>query len=333
MRPSRRRSLALAFAGSVLALALVLLARPARIVALVGTASPTGVAVAFAWGCVVLLARGARLAALLAPRLPAGRATAVVALAQFAVGVLPLRLGELALPALLELAGVPGLLRGLAYALVVRLADVAALALWAVVAVLVADRSPLTVAALALLLFTVVLAAVVLSRRLPWLVGRWRRRSGLRRTLLRQVLQVRRELRVLCRSPRRALLVAAGSIVVWGGLWGLTASLLDAMGRTWPPEAVLASVVGAAVASSLPINAVGSFGSLEAGWTAAAVAFGVPAGQALADGFATHLWSLGFSLVLALPALPALALRRTAAVAPAASRARRTARRRNDGAP
>lgn len=332
MKAVGSRSLALGLIGLVLAVALVLLARPARIVALVGTARLPGVAVALLWACGVLLARSVRLAVLLAPNLPVVRAAAVVSVSQCAASVLPLRLGELALPPLLEVAGVPGLVRGLAYAVLVRLLDVAALVIWTTVAVLALGTPASAGAILALMLVAVTVAVISGQRLLPPLVRRWRVAGRLRRASARQLLQVRREIRLLRRSPTRALLALATSVAVWGGLWGLTATLLTAMGRHWPAPAVLASVVGAAVGSSLPINAVGSFGSLEAGWTAAAAAFGIPAGQALADGFATHLWSLAFSLLFAVPGLVFLALSHPGSTL-SRVRATLTQRRRNSGGP
>jgi len=324
----RARSSLLGLAGLLLAIALVVLASPGKILALVGTAQLEGVALALLWGCGVLLARSVRLAVLLAPNLPVGRAAAVVAVSQCAASVLPLRLGELALPPLLELAGVRGLVRGLAYAVLVRLLDVAALVVWAAVAVLTLGASAATGAVLAALLAAVVAAMVLALRLLPALARRWRRAGRARRAAVRQLLQVRRELRVLRRRPARAVVAFATSVAVWGALWGLTASLLTAMGRHWPAPAVLAGVVGAAVGSSLPINAVGSFGSLEAGWTAAAAAFGVPAAQALADGFATHLWSLAFSLLFAVPGLAFLTIFQSGSVL-RKLRAALTQRRRN----
>jgi uncharacterized membrane protein YbhN (UPF0104 family) len=45
----------------------------------------------------------------------------------------------------------------------------------------------------------------------------------------------------------------------------------------------------------LPINVVGNIGTLEAGWTAAFVALGMPVDIAAATGLASHLWSLLFA--------------------------------------
>jgi uncharacterized membrane protein YbhN (UPF0104 family) len=82
------------------------------------------------------------------------------------------------------------------------------------------------------------------------------------------------------------------SLLVWGAIWAVTLALLRGMGLTWPPGPVLLGVVGAALGSSLPVNSVGNFGTQEAGWAAALAGVGVPAQQALAAGFACHLWVL-----------------------------------------
>ncbi len=49
---------------------------------------------------------------------------------------------------------------------------------------------------------------------------------------------------------------------------------------------------------------------MEAGWTAAMAPFALPTAEVVAAGFATHLWSVLFALLLALVAVPFLSLRR-----------------------
>jgi uncharacterized membrane protein YbhN (UPF0104 family) len=150
---------------------------------------------------------------------------------------------------------------------------------------------------------------------LRWLrraARRWRRAGGVRRRTLRQLLQVRRELREAARSPLRAAGALLLSVAVWGGIWLYTTALVRAMGLTWPAAAVLLGVVGGAVGGALPVNALGSFGTQEAGWTAALAAVGVPAADALAAGFAAHLFSLTFNAVLGALGAACLALGRRA---------------------
>ncbi len=71
----------------------------------------------------------------------------------------------------------------------------------------------------------------------------------------------------------------------------------------------MVGVIGAGLGSLLPVNIVGSFGSQEAGWTAALAGVGVEPRAALAAGFACHLWSLAFNVVLGLAGAAALAAR------------------------
>ena len=78
------------------------------------------------------------------------------------------------------------------------------------------------------------------------------------------------------------------------------------MGLEWPPDSILLGMIGAALGASLPLNAVGTFGTQEAGWAAALATVGVPAKAALAAGFASHSWSVAFAAVHCLVALPFL---------------------------
>jgi len=64
---------------------------------------------------------------------------------------------------------------------------------------------------------------------------------------------------------------------------------------------ILDTVTGvafAALASILPINSFGNFGTQEAGWATGMILAGYSQETALASGFATHLLSLGFMVVL-----------------------------------
>jgi uncharacterized membrane protein YbhN (UPF0104 family) len=311
----RRSSLVLAAGGLALAVALLAAARPRAVLALARTARPSGLALAACFAVATLLMRGTRLALVVGRPLGIGRATLVVAVSQLAVVVLPMRLGELAVLPMLHAVGVTGVARGVSFAVVLRFLDLVALLAWAVVAALLVGAPPLLIGVLALAVGAVLAAAALALRRLPSLARRYRRGRPLVRRLVRQLIQVRRELRAAARSPLRLAGIAVASLAVWAGLWGLTASLLAAMGKVWPEGVVLSGVVGAAVGTALPVNAVGNFGTLEAGWTGALVAAGVPAGEALAAGFATHLWSLAFSAGNAALAVTVLALSQWAAPA------------------
>jgi uncharacterized membrane protein YbhN (UPF0104 family) len=71
---------------------------------------------------------------------------------------------------------------------------------------------------------------------------------------------------------------------------------------------VVAGSAAAAVANLLPFNLVGNLGTLEAGWTAAFAALGVPLQVAAATGLAAHLWGLIFAAFFGLLAWMILSL-------------------------
>jgi hypothetical protein len=298
MKWRRRGSWALATVGLALAAWLLLLAHPLAVLHLAGAASADLVLVALAWATLLVACRGLRLALVVGAPLRFPRAVGVTAVAQLAAAVLPLRLGDLALLPLLHATGVRGAARGLSFAVLLRFLDLNALAAWTLVAVLTAGVKPgLAVAMIAATLLAV--AVVAFSERiLGALVRRFRHRGGLRRRVLRQLLQVRRELRVAGRSPARVAGILVASLAIWGCVWGMSDALVHAMGLAWPPLVVLAAVVGAAVGGSLPINAIGNVGGLEAGWTAALAAVGVRGQEALRSAFAVHLWSLAILTLL-----------------------------------
>jgi hypothetical protein len=308
VRPRARASWWLFALGAVLAVGLLLVAQPGQVLALALRARWPGLLAALLGTLALTVVRGGRLALLAGQRLPAGRATGVAALAQLASGVLPMRLGELALVPLLQFAGVPGTVRGLSLLVLGRVLDLGALLTWALFAGALIGGSPaIAFAGAAVLVPLLVLAAAVGLRGLRRIAGRWRQRHDWRRRLLLQLLRVRGELRLAARSPLRAWGSVALSLLVWGLIWVVTAALLRAMLIDWPPGPVLLGVVGAALGSSLPVNTVGNFGTQEVGWAAALAAAGVPTQQALAAGFACHLWILLFSVVVGAAAAAYLA--------------------------
>ena len=96
-------------------------------------------------------------------------------------------------------------------------------------------------------------------------------------------------------QPVRLAAAVAASLAMWAALWALAWFLLAAMGYRWEPMTVVAGSAAASIANLLPFNLVGNLGTLEAGWTAAFVALGVPVEVAAATGFASHLWALLFA--------------------------------------
>jgi hypothetical protein len=254
-------------AGLALAVALALIATPARIWEYARHATWPGPAVAFAWAVVIAGARGVRLSLLVGRRTPGHLAVAAATVAQLAVAILPWRVGELALVPALRAAGMPGTLRAVSVLVAIRVLDVATLLAWGVAAAVLLGAPPgVAPLALAGLGGAVWLAWRAGGAVLARVAAGWRRPTGPRRVVLRHALQARRQLRQAGRSPARLGGAVACSLLAWAGVWGLCVALVRSMGFGWPAGAVLLAVIGASLAAVLPINAVGSFGTLEAGW-------------------------------------------------------------------
>ncbi len=299
MRRIGRTSWGLAAAGLLLAVVLLIVAEPAEVLALARHARWRGLLVALAGTALLTALRGARLAVLTRGAVGFPRATAAAAAAQLATGVLPLRLGELAMIPLLSAAGLPGSLRALSVLVLARVLDVVAVLIWTTVAAASFGGHPaFGLALLALLAAALAAAWIATARAMRRIARRWRHSAGWRVRALRQLLRARRELAALVRSPVRAGAAVVLSVAAWAVIWAVTVALLRAMGLVWPLAPVLLGVLGAAFGSALPIGSVGSFGNQEAGWVAALAAAGVEARTALAAGFACHLWSLVFAAAL-----------------------------------
>ncbi|MBZ5589955.1 MAG: flippase-like domain-containing protein [Acidobacteriia bacterium] len=308
MSRRRRASWWLAGVGLIIAAALLLVAQPGDVVGLAGRARWPGLLTALGGTAVAMLLRGLRLSLLAGRRLRPARATAVAAVWQLASGVLPLRLGELSLIPLLRAAGLPGTIRALSVTVLARVLDVLAVLMWAAFGTAaIGGRPLLAIAAVGVVAVLLTFAWIVGGRALRWLGSRWRKRKSWRRRMLVQLLRARKELLQLARTPAQAFASLLLSVLLWGVIWAVTATLLRAMALNFPPFLVLLGVIGAAAGSSLPVNAVGNFGTQEAGWAAALAGAGVAPRSALAAGFACHLWGLGFTLVIGAGALVYLA--------------------------
>ena len=282
----------LAFLATVLALA-----GPARVWALLTGIDLLQLAGAAVLYLAVASLRALRLALLLERgRLPITTAVPVSMAAQGAALLLPARLGELALPALLQrLAGVD-LAAGLVILVASRLLDVAALGVWSglAAAALWGVTRPLTllvVTALVLSPAALPLGLATADRCATRLLGPRGHRG---RRWARRIRRMSRAATAVRRRPARLAGAAAASLVLWGGIWLVTWRLLIAMGHPWSLRTVLTGSVPASLTNLLPISAIGNLGPLEAGWTAAFTALGIPVETAAATGLASHLWTLLF---------------------------------------
>ena len=244
--------------------------------------------------------RGLRLRLLLDHgRLGWPQATLVAAAAQGAALFAPARTGELALPWLLKRTAKRNFSSAVGTLLAARTLDLATLGLWGVAAVLAVRglTEPAALAISALLLTPIALLPLTLAAADRLALRLLAPRGVAGRRWARRVRRVRRELEKLRQRPARLLAAALASVIMWGLQWTVVWVLLDAMGHLWPPATVVAGSTAAAVANLLPFNLIGNLGTLEAGWTAAFTALGVPLEVAAATGLAAHLWGLIFAAV------------------------------------
>ncbi|HOT45977.1 MAG TPA: lysylphosphatidylglycerol synthase transmembrane domain-containing protein [Spirochaetota bacterium] len=94
--------------------------------------------------------------------------------------------------------------------------------------------------------------------------------------------------------------LAASSLLVWMALYLFSYLTLRAFGIDIGLLLSIAGSTGGVLANVLPINSFGSFGTLEAGWTAGFVLVGVSAQDAITTGFGYHIINFFVSAVLAL---------------------------------
>jgi uncharacterized protein (TIRG00374 family) len=245
-----------------------------------------------------LVLRGLRLRLLLAGgSLSWLTAIEVAAAAQAAALFAPARTGELALPWLLTRSTGRSFSSNVGTLLAARVLDLATLGVWCGAAILVIRGfgEPLALV-LALLLVAPTLLLPTAMRAADRLAVRWvASRSMVGRRWARRLRRVRREIDTLRARPTRLWGAIITSFLMWGLQWNVAWLLLVAMGYRWPFVTVTAGASAAAVANLLPFNLVGNLGTLEAGWTAAFAALGVPVQTAAASGLAAHLWGLIFA--------------------------------------
>jgi uncharacterized protein (TIRG00374 family) len=93
--------------------------------------------------------------------------------------------------------------------------------------------------------------------------------------------------------------LAMSSLLVWMALYLFSYLTLRAFGVDIGLLLSIAGSTGGVLANVLPINSFGSFGTLEAGWTAGFVLVGVSAQDAITTGFGYHIINFFVSAVLA----------------------------------
>ena len=289
-------------AGAVIAILLLAIvarmAGPSAVWHLLRSTDGRLLAAALGMSAAFLTLRGLRLRLLLeSGGLSWLTAILVAAAAQAAALFAPARLGELALPWLLTRTTGRSFSANVGTLLAARVLDLATLGVWCGAAILLIRGldEPMALA-LALLLLAPTLLLPITLRAADWLAIRWLAPRGLAgRRWARRLRRVRKEIDTLRARPARLWGALITSFLMWGLQWSVAWILLAAMGHTWPIMKVAAGASAAAVANLLPFNMIGNLGTLEAGWTAAFVALGVPLQVAAASGLAAHLWGLIFA--------------------------------------
>lgn len=227
--------------------------------------------------------------------------------------VLPLKLGELTYVYLLKKERSASISQGLSSLLVVRLFDLLAIALLFIVFSL-ALRTPqsLTVAfgwilafiGLLLGIITAVLVVARFDRKIFGFAGRFgklqkfalfiRLRDGLSGIFghLRQFRPSETLEWVALAAGEWLVNFMVFQVILLGMLPGI-----PGMGLAPHFYDTVVSVTFSALASVLPINSFGNFGTQEAGWTAGLMLLGYAQPAAIYSGFATHLLTLAYMLV------------------------------------
>lgn len=269
-------------------------------------------AVSFVAYCCTYLARARRFG-VLGARASTPMLFAVVSIHAAMNRLMPLKTGELAYPVLAQRVGAATVGEGLVQLVVTRLLDMMAvpfLFLGAVVVGLVSGSADLGDATwlLATAALVTVAGALVALWKMAWLLdlalraarrlfagdGGFRERA--RRALERAGAAASA---VTDLSTRQRLLLGLWSLACWGAYFVVFHFILLALGVDLP---FLHSVLGssaAIVGSTVPISGLGTFGSLEGGWTAGFVALGVAPSTAASTALVMSGLTLLYSLALA----------------------------------
>lgn len=221
--------------------------------------------------------------------------------------ILPLKLGELSYIYLLKKDQRSSIPQGVSSLVVVRIFDLLAIALlFVLISLLVRLPQNLSVYFYSVLAFVGVLLVIIV---LMLALARFASPIlnfifGLR---LVQKLPFAPKIRGAAQSIFDELIqYRPGQYALWGGLalveWLVNYAsfhvLLLGIGMTPTFFDTVVCVTFAALASVLPINSFGNFGTQEAGWATGLVLLGYPQEIAITSGFATHLLTLGYMLLL-----------------------------------
>ena len=256
------------------------------------------------------MARSARFV-LLAPKTPYLHMLSIAAVHNFLLRIMPMRTGDLSYGFLMKRAGTAQLGEALLSLLLFRLLDATTVVLYFAVSlafhkgVYLWDRSTgILAAGVALVGFAMV--AMNLGRLLRWGTSVLRRACQLvglaRRPFVDKALD-RLEASVNSFAhvrPKVILQISGASLVVWLLTYGTFFVIMRAFSM---PVGVVQTVLGstaAVVTGFLPIGGLGSFGTLEVGWTAGFFLVGLPESKAASSGFGVSMATFVYTALLGL---------------------------------
>lgn len=221
--------------------------------------------------------------------------------------LLPLKLGEFVYVFLIKREFGASLSSGVSSLVIVRIFDLLAIALLFLLSALgFGQPAGTAVYFTSVLVFFALLAAALavligageyVARAFQVLVDKtFLRRVSLARTLQQGLANT---LADVARYRGKTLVgTAASALLEWAVNYAMYHALLLGMGYAPRWIDTIIAVSFAALASVLPVNSFGNFGTQEAGWATGLVLSGFSRQAAITTGFATHLLSLAFMLVL-----------------------------------
>jgi glycosyltransferase 2 family protein len=104
----------------------------------------------------------------------------------------------------------------------------------------------------------------------------------------------------IIRSKKTLVLSLLTTLLIWAMLYGSSYLLYWGIGLKLTLLEMTFITTSFSIFSNLPIHSPGGFGTIESFWTLLLVALGVPKDFAIATGFATHLITIGFTLIFML---------------------------------
>jgi uncharacterized membrane protein YbhN (UPF0104 family) len=104
----------------------------------------------------------------------------------------------------------------------------------------------------------------------------------------------------IIRSKKTLVMSLLTTLLIWTMLYGSSYLLYWGIGLKLTLLEMTFITTSFSIFANLPIHSPGGFGTMESFWTLLLVALGLPKDFAIATGFATHLITIGFTLIFML---------------------------------